>query len=169
MAEPEKSKSSEPVRAEGMLSTLRDEIDRMFDRFARGFPGVPSIRRAFDWEPEFRWSSMLETERPAADIVETDKAFRITAELPGMKKEDVEVSVTEGTLTVKGQKKEEREEKQKGYYLSERRYGSFQRAFQLPRIVDTDKIEARFDNGVLTVTIPKSAEALKSEKKIAVH
>ena len=165
---PVRSKESEHVRPEGMLTTLREEMDRVFDRLARGFSGVPSIRRALDWEPEFRWSSMLEVQIPAVDIAETDKAFRITAELPGMKKEDVDISVSQGRLTIKGEKREEREEKEKGYYLSERRYGTFQRSFQLPGQADADRIEAKFDNGVLTLTVPKSAEALKSEKKIKI-
>ena len=165
---PVRSKESEHVRPEGMLTTLREEMDRVFDRLARGFSGVPSIRRALDWEPEFRWSSMLEVQIPAVDIAETDKAFRITAELPGMKKEDVDISVSQGRLTIKGEKREEREEKEKGYYLSERRYGTFQRSFQLPSQADADRIEAKFDNGVLTLTVPKSAEALKSEKKIKI-
>jgi HSP20 family protein len=151
-----------------MLTTLREEMDRVFDRLARGFSGVPSIRRALDWEPEFRWSSMLEVQIPAVDIAETDTAFRITAELPGMMKEDVDISVSQGRLTIKGEKREEREEKEKGYYLSERRYGTFQRSFQLPGQADADRIEAKFDNGVLTLTVPKSAEALKSEKKIKI-
>ena len=72
------------------------------------------------------------------------------------------------TLTIKGEKKDEREEKQKDYHLSERRYGSFQRSFGVPDGVDADKIEAHFKNGVLTVTLPKRPEAQKSEKKIAI-
>ncbi|HXV24161.1 MAG TPA: Hsp20/alpha crystallin family protein [Alphaproteobacteria bacterium] len=163
-----KSKEIEPVRPEGVLSTLRDEMDRVFDRLTRSFSGMPSIRRAFDFEPEFRWSSMLDVQVPAVDISETDTGFRITAELPGMKKEDIEISVAQGLLTIKGEKREAREEKEKGYYLSERRFGTFQRSFQLPSQADADRIEAKFDNGVLTLTLPKSAEALKSEKKIKI-
>ena len=163
-----KSKQSEPAHAEGLISTLRDEMDRVFERLVRSFSGVPSIRRALDWEPEFRWTSMLDVQVPAVDITETDKTFRIVAELPGMKKENVEISVAQGLLTIKGEKKGEREEKDKGYYLSERRFGTFQRAFQLPSQADSDRIEASFENGVLTITVPKTAEALKSEKRIAI-
>jgi HSP20 family protein len=167
MAEtPTKSKEAGPVRPENMLSTLREEMDHMFDRLSRGFMGLPSIRRAPDWESDLH--SLLDVRVPAVDIAETDKGFRITAELPGMKKEDVEVSVSQGLLTIKGEKREEREEKEKGYYLSERRFGAFQRSFRLPNQADADRIEAKFDNGVLTLTVPKSADALKSEKKIKI-
>ena len=105
---------------------------------------------------------------PAVDIAETDKAYEITAELPGMDEKNIEVKFADGVLTIKGEKKEEKEEKKKDYYLSERSYGSFQRSFQVPDGVDTDKIEATFKKGVLTVTLPKSAEAQKAAKKIDV-
>ena len=85
-----------------------------------------------------------------------------------MDEKNVEVKFADGVLTIKGEKREEKEEKKKDYYLSERNYGSFQRAFQVPDGVDADKIEATFKNGVLTVTMPKSAEAQKSAKKITV-
>ena len=85
-----------------------------------------------------------------------------------MDEKNVEVKFADGVLTIKGEKREEKEEKKKDYYLSERNYGSFQRAFQVPDGVDADKIEATFKNGVLIVTMPKSAEAQKSAKKITV-
>jgi len=85
-----------------------------------------------------------------------------------MSESDIEVTVAKGMLTLKGEKKEEREEKEKNYYFSERRFGSFQRSFHLPDGVNPDKIEARFDKGVLTVTLPKTAEAAKRQRKIAV-
>lgn len=105
---------------------------------------------------------------PAVDVTETDKAFEIAAELPGMEEKNIEVSVSDGVLTIKGEKQEDKEEKKKDYYLSERTYGSFQRSFEVPKGVDLDKIEASFKKGVLTVTLPKTAEAQKAEKKIAV-
>jgi len=85
-----------------------------------------------------------------------------------MNDKNVEVKMADGVLTIKGEKQEEKEEKKKDYYLRERNFGSFQRAFQVPDGVDADKIEASFKNGVLTVTLPKSAEALKTAKKIDV-
>ena len=102
------------------------------------------------------------------DIVDTEKAYEITAELPGMDESNIDVKFSDDTLTIKGEKRDEREEKKKDYYLSERRYGSFQRSFGVLDGVDTDKIEANFKNGVLTVTLPKTAQAQKSEKKIAI-
>lgn len=102
------------------------------------------------------------------DVTETDKAYEIAAELPGMSDKNVEVKLADGVLTIKGEKQEEKEEKKKDYYLHERSFGSFQRAFQVPDGVDADKIEASFKNGVLTVTLPKSAQAQKTAKKIDV-
>jgi HSP20 family protein len=85
-----------------------------------------------------------------------------------MDEKDIAVKLSNGTLTIKGEKHEEKEEKKKDYYLSERRYGSFQRSFTVPDGVDEDKIEAAFKNGVLTVSLPKTPEAQKKEKQIAI-
>ena len=105
---------------------------------------------------------------PAVDVAETEKAYEITAELPGLDGKNVEVKFADGILTIKGEKQEEKEEKKKDYYLSKRSYGSFQRSFQVPDSVDPDKIEASFKNGVLTVTLPKNADSQKTAKKITV-
>jgi HSP20 family protein len=101
-------------------------------------------------------------------MTESDKAYEITAELPGMDEKDIEVKVVSGNLMIKGEKQEEKEEKQKDYYLHERRFGSFERRFQVPEGVDADKIDASFKKGVLTVTLPKKLEAQKPAKKIEV-
>ncbi len=85
-----------------------------------------------------------------------------------MEEKDVEVKVTDDVMTIKGEKKEEKEEKKKDYHLSERRYGAFQRSFSLPIGVDADKIGASFNNGVLTVTLPKKPEAIKPERKVEI-
>ncbi|MFL5279773.1 MAG: Hsp20/alpha crystallin family protein, partial [Rhodopila sp.] len=92
--------------------------------------------------------------------------IRLTAEMPGMTEKDVQVSLSGNTLVIKGEKRQEREEKDKGYHLSERCYGEFQRSFLLPDGADSDKVEASFANGVLTVTVPKTAQA--APKKIEV-
>ncbi|GLS28456.1 Hsp20/alpha crystallin family protein [Mesorhizobium albiziae] len=89
-------------------------------------------------------------------------------ELPGIDQEDVDVSLTDRALTIKGEKKSEREESRKGYHVSERSYGSFYRSIPLPSGVDTDKANAEFKNGVLTVSLPKTREALSRGKKIEV-
>ena len=142
---------------------MRREMDRLFDEF----DWRPFRRSVFDIEPLWR-RELTWTATPAVDIVERDKAYEVTAELPGMDENNIEVKVASGMLTIKGEKKEEKEEKRKDYYHSERRYGSFERRFQIPEGVDTSKIEASFKKGVLTVTLPKSPEAQAAEKKITV-
>src|SRR4249919_749060 len=149
------------------LSNLRREFDRMFEDFPWGWRR-PIPRSVFDVEPFWRGLAGLGAV-PAVDIAEKEKEYEITAELPGMDESNIDVKFSDGTLTIKGEKKEEKEEKKKDYYLSERRYGSFQRSFGVPDGVDADKIEAHFKNGVLTVTLPKRPEAQKSEKKIAIN
>lgn len=101
-------------------------------------------------------------------LSEDDKAYKITAELPGLDAKDVDVSVSGNTLVLKGEKRQEKEEKNKNYFFSERAYGSFQRAFELSTTVDRDKIAADYSKGVLTITLPKTAEAQKQAKKIEV-
>jgi len=144
---------------------LRQEIERLFDEFDRGLRTSPSRRSLFEpfWRQEI--GSMA---APAVDVSETEKAYEITAELAGLDGKNVEVKFADGILTIKGEKQEEKEEKKKDYYLSERGYGSFQRSFQVPDSVDPDKIEASFKNGVLAVTLPKNADAQKTAKKITV-
>jgi HSP20 family protein len=141
--------------------SLRREMDRLFDDFDHGFWPTSFRRPFFDVAPA--WPA-----NPAVDIAENDKAFEITAELPGLDEKDVEVKVANGAVTITGSKTEEKEEKNKNYHLQERRFGSFQRYFSVPDGVDADKIEASFRKGVLTVTMPKKPEAQKAEKKIEI-
>lgn len=103
-----------------------------------------------------------------ADIAETDKAIEVSVELPGIDPKEVDVSLSDDILTIKGEKKSEREENKQGYYLSERSYGSFHRVIPLPSGVDTEKADASFKNGVLTVSLPKTPEAQSRVKKIEV-
>jgi HSP20 family protein len=148
--------------------TFRGQMDRMFDSFTRGFPSFPDFRRAADVQPFFRFDTSFGTMAPAVDVVEKDKEFQITAELPGLDEKNLDVQVSGDVLTIKGEKVEEKEEKQKNTYLSERRYGSFQRSFQLPGGVNLDKVVAIFEKGVLRITLPKTAEAVTQQKKIPV-
>jgi HSP20 family protein len=148
------------------LSSLRREIDRLFEDFPLG-PWRRTSGNIFDVDPFWR-GELSFSKAPAVDIAERDREYEIIAELPGMEEKDIDVKFADGVLTVKGEKKEEKEEKKKDYYLSERRFGSFQRSFRVPEGVDADKIDASFKNGVLTVVLPKSAEAQKREKKIAI-
>ncbi|MBX4924411.1 Hsp20/alpha crystallin family protein [Rhizobium binae] len=160
-------KTAAPVQTESRmrLHNLLQEVDALFDEF-----------RPFDWRLpsnifgfQIPRTSQAEWQvAPAIDLVEKDGAYEISAELPGLDEKNVEIRLSNHTLTIRGEKSEEKEDKQKDYYLSERRYGSFQRSFQLPEGVDADKIDARFAKGVLTVTLPKTFEAKKAEKKITV-
>lgn len=155
-------KKSETPRANALepWQSFRTNMDRLFDRMS-GF-GLPSFGRIFDTER----ANLVSL--PAVDVSEDEKAYTIAAELPGLEEKDVEVTATSDTLVLKGEKKQEKEEKNKDYYLSERSYGAFQRSFALPDGVDQSKITASFAKGVLTVTLPKTAEAREQRRKIEV-
>jgi HSP20 family protein len=168
MAEvPVEVKKSPPARTAlpDVWQSFRSEMDRMFDRFGSGF-GFPSLRRMFDIEPAWRSSFTFST--PAIDMSEDDKAYKISAELPGIDAKDIDISVSGDMLVLKGEKRLEKEETDKNYHFSERSYGSFQRAFELPSSVDSNKLAADFSKGVLTITLPKTVEAQRPAKKIEV-
>jgi HSP20 family protein len=164
-------KSAVPATAQTWhpLETLREEVDRLFEDFGRGFGRFPFGRTGFALEPFWRTEASFGPTLPAVDVVEKENAFEISAELPGLDEKDVEVTLADDVLTIRGEKKEEKEQKDKNYYRSERRFGSFQRVFELPPGVDQGKIEASFRNGVLKVVLPKTAEAQKKTKKIAIN
>jgi HSP20 family protein len=149
------------------IENLRHEIDRLFNNFDRTLWHSPLGRSMLDvaasWPHEPVWAAA-----PPVDIAETDKAYEITAELPGLDEKNIEVKFADRLLTIKGEKLDEKEEKKKDYYLNERHFGSFQRSFQVPDGVDVDKIEANFKKGILTVTLPKSEQARNAAKNIAV-
>lgn len=147
------------------LSALRGEIDRLFEDFDLGsrFP----FRRALR-EIEPFWRREMTSTAPAVDMVEKEKGYELTAELPGMDEKNIELKISNGMMTIKGEKQEQKEEKKKDYFFSERRFGSFERSFRLPEGVEADKIAAIIKKGVLTVMLPKTAEAQKPEKKIEV-
>jgi HSP20 family protein len=119
-------------------------------------------------EPAWRFESSFTFPTPAIDVSEDEKAYRITAELPGLEAKDLDVSISGDTLMIKGEKQQEKEQKDKNYHVTERTYGSFQRAFALPEGVERDKIAADLSKGLLTLTLPKTAEAQKPTKKIEV-
>jgi HSP20 family protein len=160
---PERATESQAWRP---FESLRREVYRLFEDFDRDLRR-PLRRSAFDvdpfWRRQLKWGGA-----PAVDVVETDNAFELTADLPGIDEKDIEVKLAQGGLTIRGEKQEEKEEKKKDYYVHERHFGSFERHFALPEGVDTDKIEASFKNGVLTVKLPKKAEAIQPEKKIEI-
>jgi len=105
---------------------------------------------------------------PKIDVKETQKDIQVSAELPGMDEKDIDVSLHEGTLIVKGEKKSETENEKDGYHRIERSYGSFYRSIDLPEGIEEDKIKANYKKGVLKVVLPKNAKAQKKQKKIEV-
>ncbi|MFB8828742.1 Hsp20 family protein [Azotobacter sp. CWF10] len=155
------------------LTNLRRQIDHLFEDFDRISPFGPIGRSPFNFgnmmEPFGRSAGgMTGMSMPAVDIVDQEQAILITAELPGMDEQNIELKLCNGNLMLKGEKRNEREESSKGRYLSERSYGAFQRSFALPDSVDAEKIEARFDKGVLSITLPKRPEAQQPEKSIEI-
>ncbi|WP_105372823.1 Hsp20/alpha crystallin family protein [Neorhizobium huautlense] len=161
-------KDEKPVQPAGTFwspfQTLRNEIDRLFEDFA------PTSRRTPERSLFGRAMPSLNgwATAPAVDIVENDDAFEVTAEVPGIDEKNLDVKLSNGYLIIRGEKTEEKEEKQKEYHVSERRYGSFQRTFQLPDGIDAEKVEATFHKGILKVKLPKSAEAKKNERKVEI-
>jgi len=136
--------------------SLRTELDRVFSEFGQSLSP---------------WSLFGGTEKvklPSVDISEDDKVYTVTAELPGLSAEDVDVSLDGSNLVIKGEKQNETKTEDKNYHLTERTYGSFERSFFLPEGVNRDAIAASVDKGVLTVTLPKTPQAAESVKKIEV-
>lgn len=168
--EPKAAKGALAERAQAghPLLALREQMDRLFDEFVSDWR-LPSLTRDLGIFEPFQtplWSRGLVDVR--FDVSETDDAIEIAAELPGIDEKDVELTLSDGVLTLKGEKKAEEEKKERDYYLSERRYGSFTRSIRVPESVDQDKIKAAFEKGVLTVTLPKRPEAKAKRKRIAI-
>ncbi len=155
---------SSPEPWPGLWGSFRNEVDSLFHRFDNGF-GTPAMRRLIDISP--LWGRTDAALFPAIDVTEDDKTYTVSAELPGLDEKSVTLSVSGDLLILKGEKSEEKEQKDKSRYLSERSYGCFERSFRLPDNVDRDRIAANFAKGVLVVTLPKSKTAA-AEKKIEV-
>ena len=149
---------------------LQEEMNRVFENFWSRFNGerTPSVGSSPYPMSNFGIGFPWDGATPRADVTETDDGVEVTVELPGLSEKDVEVTLTDDLLTVKGEKKMEREDSRKGYYLSERSWGAFHRAIPLPPGVDSEKAEAVFRNGVLTVKLPQSAEAKARVRRIDV-
>lgn len=138
----------------GDLVNIENEMDRMFDDFL----GRAPVRRSW---VQRRWV-------PAVDISENKDKLYVDVEIPGMKKEDIKVSLENGVLSLKGEKKQQQEINEENYHRWERRYGSFARSFELPVPVQADKIRASYKNGVLHVELPKAEEVKPKEIPIEV-
>lgn len=152
--------SASPVqRYVDPFSAMRADMDRVFDTFlGRSFARFPTPAK-------FENSDAV---MPSIDVRESETEVVVEAELPGMDEKNVSVTLNNGILTLKGEKKSEREEKKDDYHLMERSYGSFQRSFQVADAIDADKVKASFDKGVLKVTMPKRPEVVKAEKRIPI-
>jgi len=135
------------------FNRMRKETDRLWDSFFERGPGAGETGQWY----------------PSLDVTETKNDVVVKAEVPGMDPKDIDISLSNGVLTIKGEKKQEREEGEGDYHLAERIFGAFTRAIQLPAEVQSDKIEATYKNGVLKVILPKSEEAKKKEIKIKVQ
>ena len=136
---------------------FRREVDHIFDSFLEGF-GARSAAAGNGW------LSLA----PAVDVAKSEKELVITAEMPGVSEKDVEVTLTDDLLTIKGEKKAEREQKDGNYTYAERRYGSFSRSVWLPFQAGDVEIDAKYDKGVLTIRVPKPADAQKAARRIEV-
>lgn len=150
------------------LQQFRDEMDRLFDGFFNRsvFQGTGG-RDLWSWEP-FRELGGDGRFAAPIDLKESESGYTLEAELPGMSEKDIELELHDGVLTLKGEKRSERDEKKDDYHVTERSFGSVRRTIRVPEGVEEDKISADFKNGVLTVTLPKSKEARKKARKIAV-
>ncbi|MGD9504667.1 MAG: Hsp20/alpha crystallin family protein [Syntrophobacteraceae bacterium] len=168
--EEERQPSALPVQRQGAtqpynpVARFHDEIDRMFESFFRGF-GFPSVGGG-EGGPLAAAGAWL---KPTVDVAAGEKEYTISVELPGVDEKDVQLELSEDTLIVKGEKKQEKEEKDKGFYRMERSYGSFQRVLSLPDDADREGVSAAYKNGVLKVTIPRKAEPKKEAKQIAIN
>jgi HSP20 family protein len=141
------------------LESLVREIDRLFEDFGSGF-----LQGSLFDSDVLRGSQAAFPAMPTVDIRETDSAYEITAEMPGMDEKSVEVALANGVLSISGVKQDEQREENKGYPVQARSFSSFQRTFPIPDDVDADRVDVTFKNGVLSVTLPKRTAAHKSVK-----
>ena len=142
------------------LFNLRDQFDRVFDSMMRGWPAA--------WRDASRLDVAGFDFAPRVDTAETDTAYELTAELPGVDEKDIKIALEDNVLSISGEKKAEREEKKKDYVMSERSYGSFKRVFTLPDNVDAEKIAAKFEKGVLKLTLPKTTPSPSKQREIPI-
>lgn len=153
-------KSTVPVsRGDHPVRSLQNDVNRLFNDFF-GDLSFP----AFD-----RLSTAMFAPTPAVDVAETDSGYRVTAELPGVDAKDVEITVSDGYITLKGEKSHRETTKDKGFVRQERTYGSFRRVFALPKDADLDHAKAEMKNGVLTLSVTRRADAETATHKINIR
>lgn len=158
--EPKELLRHEPSRAVSPFETMERWFEEAFRR--------PFSLLGPSWLPRLR-TTEIEEAIPSVDIFEEGDTVVVKAELPGIKKEDVDVSMTDNVISISGEKKKEEKVERKNYYREERSYGSFTRSFRLPVEVQTDKAKAQFKEGILEIRIPKTEEAKKKEKKVSIE
>jgi HSP20 family protein len=170
MAKTEIAKSAETSvqRPRDVFAAMRDEMDRVLARFESDWPRWPGLSAWPRWPSAFRGTTGAELLVPQLDVRENAKSIVIEAELPGVEEKDVSVTIANGLLTIKGEKKDQHEEKDETHYFSERSYGAFERCLRLPDTIDETKVNATFDKGVLRITAAKKPEAVKAERKIEI-
>lgn len=150
---------SSPERDYHPIQALHERMDRLFDDFFTG-SDLPRFRQTVSG------GAFL---APRIDVAESDTEYRFTAELPGVDEKDVEVTLSGGVITIKGEKRSETKQEKDRFLHTERSYGAFQRSFTMPPDVDEEQVEASFGNGVLTVTVAKSPDAKAATKRIEVR
>lgn len=140
---------------------LHYEMNQLVDNFFLGFPVS-----LFPGDVKNSWEGLM---RPRVDIAENSKRYTITVEVPGVEEKDIELTLADGTLTVRGEKRYEKEDDDKQYHRVERSYGSFQRVISLPDNANGQEVKAQFKNGVLTITVGKTSEAESTGRKIVIN
>jgi HSP20 family protein len=154
---PWRSGRSPAQRLEDPFNPLQREMNRLFESFWGGL------------EPRLSSATAAHLYSPNIDVHETDQAYRVTTELPGMSESEVEIHLRDNNLIISGEKKAEREEKRDDRYYSERSFGHFQRVIPFAVEIDPDKVHAKFDKGVLTIDLPKNAKARDKTKRIPIN
>jgi HSP20 family protein len=160
--------STPPTRSTGLprdpFAELREQIDRLFSGFFGNFLD-PFGRPSQPTAPFFGTSAQT----PSIDVKELADGYEIAAEMPGMDEKDIELTVRDGVLTLRGEKRYEKKEEKENLFLAERSYGTFVRSFRLPDNVDPERVSARFEKGVLKVLLPKAPEKEAATKKIEIN
>jgi len=154
-----------PTRRDELKPQRLFDVDRMFDDWFETYWPKPFPRL---WRPDFWRFRPINLEAPALDVYEDKQDLIVKVEIPGLSKDDIDLTIEGNTLTIKGEKKKEHEIKEEDYYRSERVFGSFSRSIELPADVKTDKVNASFKDGVLEVRLPKTEEAKKNIVKVKV-
>ena len=144
-------------RVQDPFSTLQQEMNRLFDSFwGTGESRLPQ-------------GTAMGFHFPSLDLRETDNGYRVTAELPGLNEDDVEINLRDNSLVISGEKKAEHEGQDENRFYSERSFGRFQRVIPFPVEIDPDKVEAKFEKGVLTIELPKNAKAKEKTRRVAIN